>query len=127
MLLVGFEDLTEENLTNVFQEHFDSKALSVGVKEDAREFTGVNDQFQSEIRKLLLKVKRDKDKEEEEVSVVVKTTPRTAFQRAIQRIARPFLSEVMWYSQAQTWKKHELSQKSFFLHMYRQFLNNLLT
>ena len=114
MLLVGLEDLTEVNLTNVFQEHFDSKALSVGVKEDAREFTGVNDQFQSEIRKLLLKVKRDKDKEEEEeVSVVVKTTPRTAFQRAIQRIARPFLSEVMWYCQAQTWKKHKLSHKCF--------------
>ena len=115
MLLVGFEDLTEENLTNVFQEHFDSKALSVGVKEDAREFTGVNDQFQSEIRKLLLKVKRDKEEEEEEVSVVVKTTPRTAFQRAIQRVARPFLSEVRWYCQAQTWKKLKLSQKCFFI------------
>ena len=55
MLLVSFEDLTEENLTTIFKEHFDSKALSVSVKEGAKEFTGVNDQFQSEIRKLKVK------------------------------------------------------------------------
>ena len=112
MLLVGFEDLTEENLTSVFQEHFDSKALSVSVKEGAREFTGLNDQFQSEIRKLKVKVKRDKGEEEEEeeeeaMSLVVKTTPRTAFQRFTQRVARPFLSEVMWYCQVQASKKHK--------------------
>ena len=106
MLLAGFEDLTEENLTSVFQEHFDSKALSVSVKEGAREFTGLNDQFQSEIRKLKVKVKRDKG-EEEEMSLVVKTTPRTAFQRFTQRVARPFLSEVMWYCQVQASKKHK--------------------
>ena len=108
MLLVSFEDLTEENLTNVFKEHFDSKALSVSVKEGAKEFTGVNDQFQSEIRKLKVKVKRKEGKEEEEEMIlVVKTTPRSAFQRFTQRVARPFLSEVMWYCQAQTWKKHK--------------------
>ena len=110
MLLAGFEDLTEENLTNVFQEHFDSKALSVSVKEGAREFTGLNDQFQSEIRKLKVKVKRDKGEEEEdeeEMRLVVKTTPRTAFQRFTQRVARPFLSEVMWYCQVQASKKHK--------------------
>ena len=109
MLLVSFEDLTEENLTNVFKEHFDSKALSVSVKEGAKEFTGVNDQFQSEIRKLkVVKVKRKEGKEEEEEMIlVVKTTPRSAFQRFTQRVARPFLSEVMWYCQAQTWKKHK--------------------
>ena len=82
LLLVSFEDLTEKKLTSVFQEHFNSKALSVKVKEDAREFTGLNDQFQSEIRKLVLKMKSEEgEKEEEEISVVVKTTPRTAFQR----------------------------------------------
>ena len=101
MLLVSFQDLTEENLTNVFQEHFDSKAISVTVKEGAKEFTGINDQFQSEIRKLQLKVRRDKgEEEEEEMSLVVKTTPRTALQRFSHRVARPFLSEVMWYCQA---------------------------
>ena len=100
MLLVSFQDLTEENLTNVFQEHFESKTISVTVKEGAKEFTGINDQFQSEIRKLQVKVRRDKG-EEEEMSLVVKTTPRTALQRFSHRVARPFLSEVMWYCQAQ--------------------------
>ena len=105
LLLVSFEDLTEKNLTSVFQEHFNSKALSVSVKENAREFAGLNDQFQSEIRKLLLKMKSDEcEKKEEVMSMVVKTTPRTAFQRFTQRLARPFLSEVMWYCQAQAWK-----------------------
>ena len=99
MLLTGFEDLTEENLTNVFQEHFDSKLVSVTVKEKAREFAGVNDQFQSDIRKLGIKISRNRG-EDEEMSVVVKTTPRAAAQRFSQRVARPFLSEVMWYSQA---------------------------
>ena len=99
MLLAGFEDLTEENLTNVFQEHFDSKLVSVTVKEKAREFAGVNDQFQSDIRKLGIKISRNRG-EDEEMSVVVKTTPRAAAQRFSQRVARPFLSEVMWYSQA---------------------------
>ena len=99
LLLTGFEDLTEENLTNVFQEHFDSKLVSVTVKEKAREFAGVNDQFQSDIRKLGIKISRNRG-EDEEMSVVVKTTPRTAAQRFSQRVARPFLSEVMWYSQA---------------------------
>ena len=104
MLLVSFQDLTEENLTKVFHEHFDSKAISVTVKEGAKEFTGINDQFQSEIRKLQVKVRRDKgeeEEEEEEMSLVVKTTPRTALQRFSHRVARPFLSEVMWYCQAQ--------------------------
>ena len=101
MLLVSFQDLTEENLTNVFQEHFDSKAISVTVKEAAKEFTGINDQFQSEIRKLQVTVRRDKgEEEEEEMSLVVKTTPKTAMQRFSHRVARPFLSEVMWYCQA---------------------------
>ena len=99
LLLTGFEDLTEENLTNVFQEHFDSKLVSVTVKEKPREFAGVNDQFQSDIRKLGIKISRNRG-EDEEMSVVVKTTPRTAAQRFSQRVARPFLSEVMWYSQA---------------------------
>ena len=106
--LVSFEDLTEKNLTIIFQEHFNSKALSVSVKEDAREFAGLNDQFQSEIRKLLLKMKSDEcEKEEEVMSVVVKMTPRTAFQRFTQRVARPFLSEVMWYCQAQAWNNSD--------------------
>ena len=99
LLLTGFEDLTEENLTNVFQEHFDSKLVSVTVKEKAREFAGINDQFQSDIRKLGIKISRNRG-EDEEMSVVVKTTPRAAAQRFSQRVARPFLSEVMWYSQA---------------------------
>ena len=97
MLLVGFKDLTETNLTNIFREHFDSAALSVAVKEDAKEFTGLNDNFGSDLRKLELKMKKDDKEEEEELSVVVKTTPRTAFQRTAQHIFRPFLSEVMWY------------------------------
>ena len=100
MLLVGFKDLTESNLTNVFREHFDSTTLSVTVNEDARKFTGLNDQFMSDIRKLNLKMKKEGEEEEKEVSVVVKTTPQAAFLRFVHRITRPFLSEVMWYCQA---------------------------
>ena len=100
MLFVGFKDLTETNMTNVFRKHFDSTALSVTLKNDAREFTGLNDKFSSDIRKLELKMRRGDGAEEEELSVVVKTTPRTAFLRFIFRLGRPFLTEVMWYCEA---------------------------
>ena len=100
MLLIGFKDLTETNMTNVFRRHFDSTSLSVTVKDDAREVTGLNDRFASDIRKLALKMKRDDWMEEEELSVVAKTTPQTAFLRFILRLSRPFLTEVMWYCEA---------------------------
>ena len=74
------------NYDNVFQEHFDSAVLSVTVKEDAREFTGLNDKFGSDLRKLELKMKKDDKEEGEELNVVVKTTPQTAFQRTAQHI-----------------------------------------
>ena len=118
MPLLRVEDLTEEALTKVFREYFNLKTLSISIEEQAREFTGVNDQFQSEIKKLAVKIK--KDDKEEEISMVVKTTPRTSFQRIIQRLTRPFLSEVMWYSQVQAWKgkiqdKQVLSFNVFFI------------
>ena len=105
MPLLRVEDLTEDALTKVFREYFNLKTLSISIEEQAREFTGTNDQFQSEIKKLAVKIKKDDtgDKEEE-ISMVVKTTPRTSVQRIIQRLTRPFLSEVMWYSQVQILK-----------------------
>ena len=106
MPLLRVEDLTEEVLTKVFREYFNLKTLSISIVEQAREFTGINDQFQSEIKKLAVKIKKDdKGDNKEEISMVVKTTPRTSFQRIIQRVSRPFLSEVMWYSQVQAWKR----------------------
>ena len=106
MPLLWVEDLTEEALTKVFREYFNLKTLSISIVEQAREFTGINDQFQSEIKKLAVKIKKDdKGDNKEEISMVVKTTPRTSFQRIIQRVSRPFLSEVMWYSQVQAWKR----------------------
>ena len=111
MPLLRVEDLTEEALTKVFREYFNLKTLSISIEEQAREFTGVNDQFQSEIKKLAVKIK--KDDKEEEISMVVKTTPRTSFQRIIQRLTRPFLSEVMWYSQVQAWKR-KIEDKQLF-------------
>ena len=131
LLLVSFEDLTEKKLTSVFQEHFNSKALSVKVKEDAREFTGLNDQFQSEIRKLVFKIRVRKVKRKRRKLVwlsrrrqeqhfkgslsallvpyhsifILSYQILIRFQRFTQRVARPFLSEVMWYCQAQAWKK----------------------
>ena len=99
MLLAGLEDLTEENLTKVFQEHFDSRDLSVTVKEGAREFTGVNDHLMSDVRKLKLKMK-GAGEQDEELSLVVKTTPQKGFLRFIHCAYRPLLSEVMWYRQA---------------------------
>ena len=102
MPLLRVEDLTEEALTKVFREYFNLKTLSISIEEQAREFTGINDQFQSEIKKLAVKIK--KDDKEEAISMVVKTTPRTSVQRIIQRLTRPFLSEVMWYCQVQILK-----------------------
>ena len=99
MLLAGLEDLTEENLTKVFQEHFDSRDLSVTVKEGAREFTGINDHLMSEVRKLKLKLK-GAGEQDEELCLVVKTTPQKGFLRFIHRAYRPLLSEVIWYRQA---------------------------
>ena len=103
MPLLRVEDLTEEALTKVFREYFNLKTLSISIEEQAREFTGINDQFQSEIKKLAVKINKDDkgDNKEEAISMVVKTTPRTSVQRIIQRLTRPFLSEVMWYSQVQ--------------------------
>ena len=111
MPLLRVEDLTEEALTKVFREYFNLKTLSISIEEQAREFTGVNDQFQSEIKKLAVKIK--KDDKEEEISMVVKTTPKTSFQRIIQRLTRPFLSEVMWYSQVQAWER-KIEDKQIF-------------
>ena len=104
MPLLRVEDLTEEALTKVFREYFNLKTLSISIEEHAREFTGINDQFQSEIKKLAVKIKKDDNDKEEAISMVVKTTPRTSVQRIIQRLTRPFLSEVMWYSQVQILK-----------------------
>ena len=106
MPLLRVEDLTEEALTKVFREYFNLKTLSISIEEQAREFTGINDQFQSEIKKLAVKINKDDkgDNKEEAISMVVKTTPRTSVQRIIQRLTRPFLSEVMWYSQVQILK-----------------------
>ena len=112
MPLLRVEDLTEEALTKVFREYFNLKTLSISIEEQARDFTGINDQFQSEIKKLAVKIK--KDDKEEEISMVVKTTPRTSVQRIIQRLTRPFLSEVMWYSQVQILKKSNYSGSTFF-------------
>ena len=111
MPLLRVEDLTEEALTKVFREYFNLKTLSISIEEQAREFTGVNDQFQSEIKKLAVKIK--KDDKEEAISMVVKTTPKTSFQRIIQRLTRPFLSEVMWYSQVQLRGKEKLEISNY--------------
>ena len=111
MPLLRVEDLTEEALTKVFREYFNLKTLSISIEEQAKEFTGVNDQFQSEIKKLAVKIK--KDDKEEEISMVVKTTPRTSFQRIIQRLTRPFLSEVMWYSQVHLRTKEKLKISNY--------------
>ena len=111
MPLLRVDDLTEEALTKVFREYFNLKTLSISIEEQAKEFTGVNDQFQSEIKKLAVKIK--KDDKEEEISMVVKTTPRTSFQRIIQRLTRPFLSEVMWYSQVHLRTKEKLKISNY--------------
>ena len=111
MPLLRVEDLTEEALTKVFREYFNLKTLSISIEEQAREFTGVNDQFQSEIKKLAVKIK--KDDKEEAISMVVKTTPKTSFQRIIQRLTRPFLSEVMWYSQVHLRTKEKLKISNY--------------
>ena len=112
MPLLRVEDLTEEALTKVFREYFNMKTISISIEEQAREFTGVNDQFQSEIKKLAVKIK--KDDKEEEISMVVKTTPKTSFQRIIQRLTRPFLPEVMWYSQVQLRGKEKLEISNYY-------------
>ena len=103
MLLAGLEDLTEENLTKVFQEHFDSRDLSVTVKEGAREFTGINDHLMSDVRKLKLKMK-GAGEQDEELGLVVKTTPQEGFLRLIHRaylkkyssITLPITLQISW-------------------------------
>ena len=97
--VTDFSHLTRENLTTIFQHYYRSPSLGLTVLSEGKRFTGLNDQFQSEIEKWLVKV-WEVGGQEREVSLVAKTVAPTNFQKWGQRLTRQFFTEVFWYKYA---------------------------
>ena len=91
-------DLTEENLTKIFQEFFKDKTLSLEILKGQHDFLGKNDQFQSDIKKWEVKIK--KNGEERKLSFIAKTTTELTLQRWSTRLTRQFFTETFWYKYA---------------------------
>ena len=88
-------DLTHGNLTKIFQHYFKDKNLTLIIKEGQQDFLGQNDQFQSEIKKWVVNIKRNG--ETKEMSFIAKTTTDKPFQQFNTRISRQFFTETFWY------------------------------
>ena len=94
----GLKDLNKESVTHILQSHFgraDVKVVDIGA---LNELGGVNDAWQSEIKKAAIRYKLGTgDNTTEELHVIVKL-PAKNFMKFIHKVARPFLFETLWYS-----------------------------
>ena len=88
-------DLTQENLTKIFQHYFQDKNLSLEILTGKQNFLGQNDQFQSDIKKWEINIIRNGEKKK--LSFIAKTTTGEPFQQFNTRITRQFFTETFWY------------------------------
>ena len=91
------KDLNKESVTHILQSYFgraDVTVLDIGSLD---ELGGVNDAWQSEIKKAAIRYKFGTGEVTEELHVIVKLPANNAM-RFIHKVARPFLFETLWYS-----------------------------
>ena len=91
----GAKDLNQDSVKHILQEHFkrtDVEVLDIGA---LREKGGVNDAFQSEIKKAAIKYKFGQEGIIEELHVILKLPGAMKY---TQKVIRPFLFETLWYS-----------------------------
>ena len=107
------DDLNRETLQNIFRAHFKNKELIVKkLPPELEGLSGNNDFYNSDIRMLRIDVIRDPDdiddvdeetsdsEDLEHVEVVIKVPVGSDFAKMMQKIARPFMKEYLWYSRA---------------------------
>ena len=93
----ALKDLNKESVTHILQSYFgraDVTVLDIGSLD---ELGGVNDAWQSEIKKAAIRYKLGTGEVTEELHVIVKLPANNAM-RFIHKVARPFLFETLWYS-----------------------------
>jgi hypothetical protein len=84
-----FSDLNKDNVCRILRAHFKEENLAVVDLGDLKRMDGVNDYFQSEIKKVSVKVKRE-DGGEEDVDMIIKAAP-GGIVRHFQKVSVAFL------------------------------------
>ena len=92
-------DLTEENLTKIFQYYLRDEKVRVKIVQGDETFTGKYDGFQSEIKKWTIELEGG-NVEKKQLVFIVKTTLKSQFHGFNSRLARQFFSETFWYKHA---------------------------
>ena len=91
----GAKDLNQNSVRQILESHFkrtDVEVLDIGA---LREIEGINDTFQSEIKKAAIKYKFGQEGNIEELHVILKLPGAMKY---TQKVIRPFLFETLWYS-----------------------------
>ena len=91
----GIKDLNKSSISRVLRDHFrrtDVKVLDIGA---LREMGGINDTFQSEIKKATIRYKFGEEGNIEELHLILKLPGAL---KHTQKVIRPFLFEILWYS-----------------------------
>ena len=91
----GPKDLNKRSVRQILHSHFkrsDVEVLDIGA---LRGMDGINDTFQSEIKKAAIKYKFGQEGNTEELNVIFKLPGAMKY---TQKVIRPFLFETLWYS-----------------------------
>ncbi len=122
--------IDEDSLTKILRDHFTDKPDLKVTKVCGRErFTGVNDNLNSDIKKLKIFYKEnggDAEAVEKELDIVVKAAFDNRFYKFITKVAKPFMRETFWYKFAAPAlgtkfpKVLELSPKCYYAYSNRE-------
>lgn len=88
------EDINNDSLTKVFGQYFNqAQDVKATIDGDFGGFGGTNDNYNSEIKRLTVIVKRNED-QVEKIGIVFKLPVSSPFLRRTQKFARPLMKEV---------------------------------
>jgi len=90
-------DIHEGSLTEIFKAYLADPNVKVELVDSAGKLGGVNDNYNSDIKKVHVRVTAG-DGSQRDVHMIVKMHVDTSLHRTISKIGRPFLREVIWYS-----------------------------
>jgi hypothetical protein len=91
-------DINKQNLETILRAHYARQDITVSLcGRGIENFVGNNDFYNSEIKKISLKVRMGVDVEED-VHLVIKTSPPGTAMKFIQKLAKPLLKETVWYT-----------------------------
>ena len=99
--IIDLENLSlANNLTKIFQKHFQNPNLHLTTAKDFDKLSGKNDFYNSEIRKARFTLCDRRTEEEKDLHVVIKSQLNDRFHRLTGKFSQPFTKEVFWYSKA---------------------------